>query len=189
MPLHPHHYFTKQQRIKGFTIVELLIVIVIIAILASITVTAYSGVQNRALDSAIKSDLSSFAKKAEIYYIDNNAYPAWNNTSLTNVAMRFSNAAYSTTVSSNVNYCTMAGNTGYVLGVTAKNGQKYYISSANTSPQEYVGAYNFYGTGGLGSPCLNLADISGVPATGGYSGFVLSDTTTGPWRSWTGITN
>lgn len=46
-----------QKPLDGFTIVELLIVVVVIAILASISVVAYTGIQGRASDSAIKSDL------------------------------------------------------------------------------------------------------------------------------------
>lgn len=46
----------------GFTIVELLIVIVVIAILAAITVVAYTGVQERARDSKIKSDISTIVR-------------------------------------------------------------------------------------------------------------------------------
>lgn len=53
----------KQSFIAGFTIVELLIVVVVIAILASITVVAYSGVQNSAHDSAVQSDLRQLAQK------------------------------------------------------------------------------------------------------------------------------
>lgn len=52
---------------KGFTIVELLIVIVVIGILAAITVVAFNGVQNRGKASAGQSLASSVAKKAEAY--------------------------------------------------------------------------------------------------------------------------
>lgn len=46
----------------GFTIVELLIVIVVIGILAAITIVAFNGVQDRAKASRANSDLSSLAK-------------------------------------------------------------------------------------------------------------------------------
>ena len=47
---------------SGFTIVELLIVIVVIAILATISVIAYNGLQNSAHDSVVQSDLTQFTK-------------------------------------------------------------------------------------------------------------------------------
>lgn len=50
---------------SGFTIVELLIVVVVIAILAAITIVAYNGIQDRAKNSAMQSDVTSFAKKIE----------------------------------------------------------------------------------------------------------------------------
>lgn len=55
-------YTTKQ---KGFTIVELLIVIVVIAILAAISIVAYTGINNRARASERKSDATSISKVAE----------------------------------------------------------------------------------------------------------------------------
>ena len=47
---------------KGFTIVELLIVIVVIGILAAITIVAYNGVQTRALTAKRQSDVNGYAK-------------------------------------------------------------------------------------------------------------------------------
>ena len=43
---------------SGFTIVELLIVVVVIAILATITIVAYNGIQNQAKDSALRTSLT-----------------------------------------------------------------------------------------------------------------------------------
>ncbi len=54
----------------GFTIVELLIVIVVIAILAAITIVAYNGIQQRGKDSARKSDLATISKALKLYQID-----------------------------------------------------------------------------------------------------------------------
>ena len=49
----------------GFTIVELLIVIVVIAILATITLVAYNGIQNQAKSSSVQSTVSGVVRKLE----------------------------------------------------------------------------------------------------------------------------
>ncbi len=58
---------------SGFTIVELLIVIVVIAILASIAIVAYSGIQNRARNSKIESDLNLIKKSVMAARINNDS--------------------------------------------------------------------------------------------------------------------
>lgn len=67
---------TSTRTATGFTIVELLIVIVVIAILAAITIVAYNGIQQRSKDSQRKSDIAAITKALELYYIDNGRYPA-----------------------------------------------------------------------------------------------------------------
>ena len=64
------------QKQKGFTIVELLIVIVVIAILAAITVVAYNGISARARDSQRQSDIVAVQKALEMYKLDNSSYPS-----------------------------------------------------------------------------------------------------------------
>jgi prepilin-type N-terminal cleavage/methylation domain-containing protein len=56
---------------NGFTIVELLIVIVVIAILAAITIVAFNGVQQRAQASAVQSSLSQATKKVLAHSVTN----------------------------------------------------------------------------------------------------------------------
>jgi prepilin-type N-terminal cleavage/methylation domain-containing protein len=60
----------------GFTIVELLIVIVVIGILAAITIVAYNGIQQRGRDAQRKSDLVQIAKALELYRVDKGGYPS-----------------------------------------------------------------------------------------------------------------
>lgn len=62
-------------KLAGFTIVELLIVIVVIAILAAISVVAYTGVQTRARDSARTDSIAKIKKALELYKIDHGRYP------------------------------------------------------------------------------------------------------------------
>lgn len=64
------------QKQKGFTLVELLIVIVVIAILAAISIVAYNGIQERGRDSQRKSDVAVIQKALEMYHLDNGGYPA-----------------------------------------------------------------------------------------------------------------
>lgn len=65
----------KMKSERGFTIVELLIVIVVIGILAAIVIVAYNGVQNKAKTTKNQTNASSVQKAAEAYNADNGAYP------------------------------------------------------------------------------------------------------------------
>lgn len=70
-----HMIYTKQQ--KAFTIVELLIVIVVIAILAAISVVAYNGVQQRAKVSNLASVLKSAEKGFRLYGTEQGVSTWW----------------------------------------------------------------------------------------------------------------
>ena len=78
---------------NGFTIVELLIVIVIIGILAAISIVTYSGIQNSAHVSAVKNDFASIAKQAALFKVASttDTYP------FTTDDMRKAGFAFSTT--------------------------------------------------------------------------------------------
>ena len=61
----------QNHRSSAFTIVELLIVIVVIAILAAITIVAYTGIQNRAKSTAAISGAEQAGKKIAVYTVGN----------------------------------------------------------------------------------------------------------------------
>lgn len=65
----------KKQR--GFTIVELLIVIVVIGILAAIVIVAFNGVQQRAKNAQYNSTLQQYFKAITVYYQDKGVYPGY----------------------------------------------------------------------------------------------------------------
>lgn len=67
--------WAKSNKTRGFTIVELLIIIVVIAILAAIIIVAYSGIQQRATNTAIVSGVSSTARLVAAYNAAEGSYP------------------------------------------------------------------------------------------------------------------
>lgn len=68
---------------SGFTIVELLIVIIVIGILMTIAVTSYLGIQARAHDAERMQDISSIARAVELYKVKTGSYPQTTNNPTT----------------------------------------------------------------------------------------------------------
>lgn len=65
-----------QTKQRGFTIVELLIVIVVIGILATLTIVSYSGITGRANTVKAQTNVNGAQKVAEAFNADNGRYPA-----------------------------------------------------------------------------------------------------------------
>ncbi len=59
----------------GFTLVEVLIVIVVISILAAISVVGYNGAQQHAAQASVQSDLDQATSLLNTYRVENHTYP------------------------------------------------------------------------------------------------------------------
>jgi len=62
-------------KLSGFTIVELLVVIVVIGILAAITIVSYTGISNKAITASLQSDLTNASNQLKMYQVEYGSYP------------------------------------------------------------------------------------------------------------------
>jgi len=118
---------------SGFTIVELLIVIVVIGILAVITIVAYNGIQNRANNTVVQSDMKSFGTKLEQYFIENGRAPA-SVAELTSIGFPFATESYQAII-----YCTDGQDNFGISGRSKAVNGWYYTHATGTISSGSVG--------------------------------------------------
>jgi type IV pilus assembly protein PilA len=104
---------------KGFTLIELMIVIAIIGILAAIAIPQFSAYRTRSYNSAAQSDLRNAATAQEAYYVDFQTYA----DSLAKLQSDESGFVGSTNVNLNV---INANESGYEMSADHSSGNKIY---------------------------------------------------------------
>lgn len=173
---------TSQEDHHGFTIVELLIVIVVIAILAAISIVAYTGIQNRAYNTTIQSDLKNIATKIEMYHAREGVYPATTGSNgLPGLELTASKSAYHTDQGIhmaphppiyNLLYCRSTDSTRFALIARSKSGDTFRYAGGS------VGAYQ----GVIPAGATVLCNGAGITGTDGSSRVWLYDA--GSWQTW-----
>jgi general secretion pathway protein G len=120
-----------QKSKSGFTIVELLIVIVVIGVLAAITIVAYNGIQDRARSSTLQNDLVNAKKKLLLYQTEQGKFPS-TFALIGNVGISASKSVYDTT-GNNFYYCYNTTNDQFGLAArTISNTAAYQITSSSS---------------------------------------------------------
>jgi len=130
---------------QGFTLLELLIVIVIIGILALIIVPGLASGPKRARDAQRKSDLRAVKNALETYYNDNTAYPPGDYSGLgTYLVTAYIPSMPQDPKSGNPGYtytptpsgCAAGACTSYTLDATLENNKDSQIKSGTTNTYE-----------------------------------------------------
>lgn len=145
-----------KQKQTGFTIVELLIVVVVIAILAAITVVSYNGISQQSRFSVMRQDIATINKAILMYHSEKGHYP------------------YGTPA-------TGGNTTGTRLNIP---GLSEYLSAAPSMPNDGLGGYYAYiwSENGANYKLVRLVP-SGVQLPSVEQGLSNADTTR-PGRGW-----
>lgn len=106
---------------RGFTIVELLVVIVVIGILATITIISYTGITQKANIVTMVSDLASAKKQFALYYTDHGFYPT---------GLDINNCPTNASVTPNpdTSYCLKSGS-GNIFAIAVATGSSYTLTA------------------------------------------------------------
>lgn len=185
-----------RSRSSGFTLVELIIVIVVVAILATLTIIAYNGIRNRALDAGMQSDADTAYKLMANFYTINNYYDF---NSLANGKLKVSGQnVYSTTVSGtfptaiySVLVTNPNSNDSYAISIGGASNTNVPILQTNpyiTNP--LIGATTDTGWCGPAPQTMSINSTGGGNPTPTYQWQIMlpKNSTSGTWSNISGQT-
>jgi len=177
-----HRSSPSTSRNAGFTIVELLVVIVVIGILAAITIVSYTGISSKANMAALQSDLAGAKKQMAIYQTLYGAYP----TAMVSNCPTLPNPDTAYCLKAGLTYTPTGSTTSPFYSITAnKSGITYAVNDASspvamaepaTCPTGFIKVPGSptYGTAGFcvmkyeakdGGSSVPVSNVAGLPWT------------------------
>lgn len=171
------HAFSRGQH-KGFTIVEVLLVVVVVGILAGIILVAYNGVQDRSRASVAQTDLNGAKKRLGLYQARNGKYPT-TFQQLVDANMHFSKSVYevNTPGKGNMYYCYNTATGQFALGARTVGSATGLIITSSSNIKSVSG--NII-TANYVCTTIGLTSSSDANATT----FQGLETGTANWRDW-----
>lgn len=157
----------KKQK-QGFTLIEILIVVAIIAILASVVLVGLGPTQQQGRDARRLSDLRETQTALELYYNKNGTYPSASSWSALSTAITGANIGITQALPSDptnnttyyYNYGVASDGASYVIGATLENKSNSALTGYNP-PTNIPSGFSLGGTGTVcskdaGEYCLSL---------------------------------
>ena len=157
----------------GFTIVELLVVIVVIAILATITIVSYNGITERANRTQSISAIGGYAKALALHALDKGAYPISGSTCIGTSAI-CGNITGLPSTCFGIGRATGTGTTADTFKAAMLN----YVGGSPPTPSpagyscgadSYGGAFYYSGNGTAAYIYAFFKSVSSCPAIGGVT--------------------
>lgn len=146
---------------EGFTLVELMVVVLIIAILMAIAIPTFLGARQKAQDRAAQSNLRNALTAEKVYYVDNETYT---NTvadiSAIEPALSFAQGIGAPAASGTVNIGLNASGANVCLTALSASGSVFVLADVSTG----ASAGTYYGTAAVAD--CNDATVAALSTTG-----------------------
>lgn len=125
---------------KGFTLIELMIVVAIIGILAAIAIPQFASYRTKAFNSAAQSDLRTAQTMFEDFFNNNSKYPNATSVGTGTLTITDGTTSASLTTSSNVYFVSKAGtsNQTYSAGTKHTSGDTGYEVNSDGGPMTEI---------------------------------------------------
>lgn len=150
---------------EGFTLIELMVVVLIIGILIAIALPTFLGARQRAQDRAAQSDLRNAVAAAKTYYTDNDSYAGFNATAAAKIEpqLDWEDAAAPTAVGK---VAIELQDNNNIVCLEARSASKTYFIVADIATGSGAGTYYKSGSTAVDCPTSSTTAPSGWGRTG-----------------------